>query len=552
MKLLMRFFILTLCLFGLITLCESCTKDPNDIFFGNPKGVDTIVDAVDNTVKGRIQHIQDSIKHVQDSLNNLIDSLVAKMSLLPTLPTIHPAEEIGNEISRDATRICKTTRYKWAPGEEEPILMDPSAEVIFPGSFIRQETLTTGGYGPIIVKRKPLVFSTSITNITGSPSDTIKDPSKKSSAMEAIQRILNREVNGAIPASIVKTVERVYTKEQASIAANASFKGWGAKVSATFNWNNTKVKSRYLVKFYQVFFSLSVDLPEKPSDFIKDPNQLSAFNNASPVYVSNMKYGRVAMFSLESEQTEEEMGGKVDASFSFAGRSGSVGYEQTFKEMMFKSTMKVLVAGGDPTQAASINSPESFQKFVEGSANFTKNSQPVAIAYTLRFLKNNEVAKVVLATEYAVQSCEILPDKFYELGSVGGGGGSPFEFKVPTDAQLLSLQINAGDYVDGLTFRYLLSNGVIESKHFGGGGGRFHPTVSLENVKLTGISGRYGRVIDKLKLHYSDGSVSQDFGGGGGDDNFSFQVSKKGDEIMGFFGRHGRLIDALGVICKGK
>jgi hypothetical protein len=544
MKVLIHFLAITFFLSSIIVL-DSCNKEPNDLFFGNTSSIDTISQVLDTTVRGQI-------KNTQDSINNIIDSAVAKMSLLPIVPSIHPAQEIGREESRDNTMVCNIIKYKWAPGEEEGILMDPSSEVIFLGGLVKLETIQTGTYNPVVVKRKPLVFSTSITNINGSPSGTITDPSKKSSVMEAIQLVLNREVNGSIPAKIVKTVERIYTKEQASIAANARFNGWGAKVSATFNWSDKKVKSRYLVKFYQEFFSLSVNLPSNPSDFLKDPSQLAIFGNSSPVYVSNMKYGRVAMFSLESEQTEEEMGGKVDASFSFAGKSGSLEYEQKFKEMMSKSTMKVLVAGGDPTQAASINSPESFQKFIEGSANFTKNSQPVPIAYTLRFLKNNEVAKVVLATEYSVQSCQPIPDRFYEMGTVGGGGGEPFEFRTPTDAKLLSVQVNAGDYVDGLTFRYLLNSGEIKSVHFGGNGGRFHPTVSLENVKLTGISGRYGRVIDKLKLHYSDGSTSQEYGGGGGDDDFSFQVSKKGDEVIGFFGRNGRLIDALGVICKGK
>jgi hypothetical protein len=553
MKVLIRFFVLTLVLFALL-FNNSCKKEDLPTKAGS---------TLDSTIAKEIKRIQDSTKRAQDSIkriedsidmshNNIIDSVVAKMCLIPTPTVIHPAQEIpgGNSKTEDCV-ACKTIRYEWAPGDELNFLMDPTSDVIFLGGLIKLETLKTGEYQPVIVQRKPLVFSTSITNINGSPTDTIKNPSQKSSVNEAIQRVLNREVRGSVPAKIVKTVEQIYTKEQASIAANANASGWGAKVSATFNWNNTKVKSRYLIKFYQEYFSLSVNLPSKPSDFVKDHKEVSKLGTCSPVYVSNIKYGRVAMFSLESEQTVDSMGGKVDASFSFAGKSVDVHYELAFKEMMNKSTMKVLVAGGDPTQAASINSPQSFHDFIAGSANFTPTSQPVAIAYTLRFLQNNAVAKVVLATKYDVQSCNPLPLKDpYQIPSVGGGGGDKFRFILPEGAKFSSVAVSSGDEVDRLTINYIL-NGVPKDTTFGGNGGRSQPGKALNNLKIIGISGRYGDRIDKIRFHYSDGSKSADFGGGGGDHNFSMQANN-GGEVIGFYGRSGRVIDNIGIICRDK
>jgi hypothetical protein len=526
-------------LIATISLLDSCKKQ-DDLFLNALP-----VDSVRNTI----------LDTINKQKRRALDSVLGLLPIIPT-PTIIPTPiPVGGSTSDkpDSSTVCQVQKYKWAPGNEETMLLDPTAEVIFPCGLLKAESITDGTYIPIIAPRRPMIISTSLTNVKGSPIDTVFDPARKSSVQEALNRLFSRELDGNFPAKMTKDVQRIYTEDQASIAVGANYGGYGATVSGKFDWSNKKIKQRYMVRFYQEFFSVSVDIPERPSDMFSAVPNPKLIGSYSPVYVSNMKYGRVVLFLWETESDDTNIGAELHASYGGFGQSGGVDVVAKFRSLMQKATMKIFAVGGDAAKAAKVNSPETLKTFIEEGANYSKASQGLPIAYTLRFLKDNSVAKVVQSAEYSVRSCENIPDRIYELGSAGGTGGDAFEFTIPSGAKLLSVQANAGDKVDGLTFRYLLSNGTIESKHFGGDGGNFQPTATLsDNLRLTGISGRYGRVIDKIKFHFSDGTSSQDYGGGGGDNDFSFQVQKNGDQIIGFFGRSGRLIDALGVVCKGK
>ncbi len=526
-------------LIAAISLLDSCKKQ-DDLF-------------LDTLPAGSVQ--QTILDTIDKQKRQSIDSVLGLLPIMP-IPTIIPDPiTVGSSTSDkpDSSTYCKVQKYKWAPGKEESMLLDPTTEVIFPGSGLKSESVADGSYIPIVASRRPIIISTSLTNVKGSPKDTIFEPEKKSSAQEALTRLFSRELDGNFPAKMTMDVERIYSQEQASVAVGANYKGYGATVSAKFEWSNTKIKQRYMVKFYQEFFSISVDPFAKPSDMflsVPDPKLIGGY---SPVYVSNMKYGRVVLFLWETESDDTNINAELNASYSGIIQGGGIEVTAKFRSLLQKASMKIFAVGGDAQKATKVNSPETLRTFIEDGANYSKASQGLPIAYTLRFLKDNSVAKVVQSAEYTVRNCENIPDRIYELGSAGGTGGDPFEFTIPSGAKLLSVQANAGDKVDGLTFRYLLSNGTIESKHFGGDGGSLQPTAALsDNLRLTGISGRYGRVIDKIKFHFSDGTTSQDYGGGGGDNDFSFQVQKNGDQIIGFFGRSGRLIDALGVVCKGK
>jgi hypothetical protein len=520
---------------AILSLFESCNPDP----LLSPAQVEAKLKRI----------IEELTRQKRDSL----DSLIRKMPLLPTIAPIPPTP-VGStsvESGNPDTLYCQLQKMTLAAGDENNLLLEDNG-IISLGQLFESSSTLEGNPRPIIVPRRPMVFSTSLTNTQGSPKDTIYNPSSPSSYQESVSRLFKRGIIGKVPAIMAYEIKEVYSLEQLSVALGLDAHGWGAKISGQFSWNNKKIKQRFIVKFYQKFCDLTVDPPKNPNEIFDSLPKPMSLGTYSPVYVSNVKYGRIVLFLWETELEDTDIKASLTASYNALVAGGSITSDVKFREYMKKSTTQVSVFGGDPDEASKVKTPETLQRFIENSANFTPESQGVMMGYTLRFLRDNTVAKIVKTTEYTIRSCQVVPERIYELGTVGGSGGSPFEFRLPADAKLLSIQVNAGDYVDGLTFRYLLNNGEIKSEHFGGNGGGFHPTVSLENLKLTGISGRYGRVIDKLKLHYSDGTISQEYGGGGGDNDFSFQVSKKGDEIFGVFGRNGRLIDALGVICKGR
>jgi hypothetical protein len=395
------FGLFSLTLFFVVSL-ESCKKDLDD----------------DIISKAKVEEFGKKVVEVltlqkRDSL----DSLIKLMGLLPTIPPLPPTP-IGtptDEVGNPDTIYCQLQKMKVAAGDENSLLLDPTNEIIFPGSLLESASVTDGSYRPIIFPRRPMVISTSLTNVKGSSKDTIHDPSSISSARVAITNIFQRGINGKIPAKMTKEVLKVYSLEQASLAVGANFNGWGAKVAAKFSWNNKKIKQRYVVKFYQEFCNVSVDLPKKPSDIFDSLPKPTILGSYSPVYVSNVKYGRVVLFLWETESNDEQIEASLKASYNTLAAGGSISTDAKLKEILQKSTMQVLAFGGDPTEAAKINSPETMQKFIENSAEFTPNSPGVIIGYTLRFLKDNSIAKIVKATEYTIRSCEVVPETPHEF-----------------------------------------------------------------------------------------------------------------------------------------
>jgi hypothetical protein len=386
-------FALTGVTFFMLTVCcvTGCKKE--DFDFQDQDVLDKLNGKIDTT------------KRIQ------LDSILRIMLGPIPQPAIVPVPKILEDKSateHDSIK-CAIKTYEWAPGREESLLMDPTAEVITEGQLLRAESITEGAYTPIIVARRPVCISLSLTNINGSVKDTIFEPSKRSSALEARQRLLSRQLKGNAPARVTKQIEKIYSYEQCKVAVGANYSGFSFDIAASFGYANTRIKSRYLVKFFQEYYSIGIDLPAKPSDFFKEVPDASLLGSYSPVYVSNIKYGRVLLFLLESEKSESEMDASIEASFGGFAASGGFNAETHLKKVLENCSMKLFVVGGSAPDAVGIQKPADVENYIKQGANFSNESPGVPIAYTLRFLKDNSIAKVILNSKYTVRQCEVIP-----------------------------------------------------------------------------------------------------------------------------------------------
>ncbi len=138
----------------------------------------------------------------------------------------------------------------------------------------------------------------------------------------------------------------------------------------------------------------------------------------------------------------------------------------------------------------------------------------------------------------------------YQIGPVGGNGGTPFEqYDVPADAHLSAIHIYSEWVINALQIEFINDDGVSGSNPPVGGLGGEHRVFYLDvDEYLTGISGRAGWFIDSIRFH-TNKRISPTYGGVGGERDFSFEA-KSGFEIGGFFGRSAWYIDALGITVR--
>jgi len=99
-----------------------------------------------------------------------------------------------------------------------------------------------------------------------------------------------------------------------------------------------------------------------------------------PVYVSSVTYGRMVLFTFESEYSSEEM----NAALSFAYNGGvdvSGDVSVTYKDMISQSKITAFILGGDAgTAVQTIDSYDSLINFIKTGGNYSRTSPGAPIA----------------------------------------------------------------------------------------------------------------------------------------------------------------------------
>lgn len=303
--------------------------------------------------------------------------------------------------------VCSVARYRAAPGYDDLFFMDPTTDVIYPGSIIYGDTITTGEYIPLIADRAPLTLSTSLENIAGNPARTVDAPSL-STVRGAINSILAGGVTGATPARIAYTIEEVHSQDQLALSLGGNYKDTSTKVKGSFDFSRTDVSSRVVAKFQQIYYTIDTDLPATPGALFRTPPSLTALGTSSPMYVSSVTYGRMVLFTAESRYSRSEIAAALEASFRAAGVQGGASIGARDERILANSTVKAYVLGGSGGVGAEfvVQDVDGIAAIIREGGDYSKDSPGAPLSYKLRYVKNNAVAKIVLASEYNVRQCD--------------------------------------------------------------------------------------------------------------------------------------------------
>jgi len=329
----------------------------------------------------------------EEDLNEFLKSLPPISSQMP------PEEEayiVSTEEDTTLEYIYHYDYYQAAAGFNEQIVLNPATDVIFPGALVKGESILDGTYTMIPAVRKPITISTSLTG-SGSVSIDVEDP-KLSTVREAINSLMNQEYD-VPPANMSFTVEQAYSEQQIDLSLRASYKSGIVNVDGGFDFSNKQIKSRLVAKFIQNYYTLDMDLPAVPSDLFENDVDQALFGLYMPMYVSTVTYGRMALFTIESELEETEVRTYLNGSYANVDASASADFD-ALKE---KSTMKVYILGGSGAAAgAAINGFEDFKNYIQSGGNYSRSSPGAPISYKLRYIRDNSIGKIVFSASYPI------------------------------------------------------------------------------------------------------------------------------------------------------
>jgi hypothetical protein len=338
---------------------------------------------------------------------------------LPYLP-VEQAQVTSGQSSaatRDGDYSCTTENLKETRQFDRIVAYAANSDSLYPGAIVSADSVVSGLFTQIVLPRAPETFSVSLENLAGSKSATIEDPSL-STYREALSGVLAAEITGSTPANIYSEIEEVHTESQLNMALGVQA-GWAlglATLKTSFDWANKNVRSRYVVRYTQAYYTVDLDAPESPSALL-GPDVTLADVQAKmdpehpPAYVSSVTYGRMIVFTFESQYSASEMGAALE--FAYSGGYDIKGdVSVTYKDILSQSKITAFILGGDGGSAAqTIDSYESLIAFIKGGGNYSRQSPGAPIAYKLSYLQDNSPARMSFTTDYQVKDCVRVAQK---------------------------------------------------------------------------------------------------------------------------------------------
>jgi thiol-activated cytolysin len=352
---------------------------------------------------------------------------------LPSLPTAEPQITEGPRSPevRDGDYSCSSQSLSETRQYDRIIAFQANSESMWPGAILAGDSVYSGQFKQLVFDRRPLTVSVSLENLDGAKSAVLAAPSL-SASREAVSRILSSNVSGATPANIYAEIEQVHSERQLGLAlgVDVSWLGSVASVGANFDFNDTRKRSRYVVKYTQAYYTVDIDQPRRPSDFFAD-GVVAADLDAGlgdrdpPLYVSSITYGRQVVFTFESEYA----GTEVESALRFAFTSGvevSGNTSVTYKDILESSKITAFILGGSGGEAArSIDSYQALLDFIKSGGDYSKDSPGAPIAYKLAYLADNAPARLSFTTEYDLTDCVRVSQKIKvtlkRIAQIGGG-----------------------------------------------------------------------------------------------------------------------------------
>jgi thiol-activated cytolysin len=352
----------------------------------------------------------------EDIEASLIDDYIWSLGTLPS----DPPEVVEGEVSaedREGDYSCTTQNLAETRQYDKIVAFAANSESLWPGAIVRGDSVYSGLFTQLVFDRDPLAVSISLSNLVGDKSAVMEQPSL-SSFRDAIGDILAADVDGATPANLYAEIEEVHSQEQLSLAmgASVSWLGSAASISASFNFEQEEVRSRYVVKYTQGYYTVDIDQPSNPSSFLADTVTLDEVERKvgpgnPPVYVSSITYGRMVVFTFESEYSAEEMGAALEFVYS-GGVDVSGDVSVTYKDIVSRSNITAYILGGSGGDAAqSIDSYDALMDFIKEGGDYSKESPGAPISYKLSYLRDNEPARLSFTEDYQIKTCERVSQK---------------------------------------------------------------------------------------------------------------------------------------------
>ena len=260
----------------------------------------------------------------------------------------------------------------------------------------------------VMAARKPLDISIDLPGLKSENTITVQNPTygSISSAVDQLVSTWGEKYSDThtLPARLQYAESMVYSQNQIATALNVNSKVLNGTLGIDFNAVASGEKKVMVAAYKQIFYTVSAALPNNPSDLFDDSVTFAELvrkgvsNEAPPLMVSNVAYGRTIYVKLETTSKSSD----VQTAFKLLLNNPSIQASGQYKDIYENSSFTAVVLGGD-AQAHNQVVTKDFdviQSVIKDNAEFSSKNPAYPISYTSVFLKDNSIAAVHNNTDY--------------------------------------------------------------------------------------------------------------------------------------------------------
>ncbi|MEM5564865.1 thiol-activated cytolysin family protein [Psychroserpens sp. AS72] len=345
-------------------------------------------------------------------------------------------ESNSNNVNQGVTTTCQTKDYTLESNFDDVAILRPVSGVIYPGALVvGNQDMLDGAPNPIAIDRSPVTLTVDLPGIGSNGVIEINDPSN-STVQIGLDEALDWWNNNAYQDGYVNASNSTYqaatsyssTQLSLDIGLNSA---WATgSIASQMEFESTSTTRVASMVFKQVFYTVTMNTPQSIDPSSVFGNNVTLENvqtiideNNPAAYVSSVNYGRIIMLRMETNNTDTSI--SLEAVMQYAtGVSDTEGtINSTFDQILENSSISIVTIGGNAqvtssaVDAANINSGAGSLNYIITGENavYSANNPGVPIAYTIRYLNDNSIAKMGYTTDYIVEECGSMP---YEHASI--------------------------------------------------------------------------------------------------------------------------------------
>jgi thiol-activated cytolysin len=279
-----------------------------------------------------------------------------------------------------------------------------------------------GAPQPLQISRAPATLRLDLPGIGEAGNIEVADPSYQNvqSSIDGGLEFWNNDIapqGYEIASKAYYESTTTYSSEQMSLDLGVSA-DWvsGSSFESQFSYDTSTSKRVAAILYRQVFYDISMITPDKPSDVFDSDVDLAKVealmgSSTPPAYVSSVSYGRIIMIRMETTSTETSVTLEAALEYASLGKNVEADIEGKYKGILEKSTINVVTIGGNAKIASQVipgndvaSSGGLNYVITEGSL-YSRDNPGAPIAYTIKYLKDNRVAKMGYNTDYRIETC---------------------------------------------------------------------------------------------------------------------------------------------------